>query len=159
MWLFLPSFSLLPSLSLSPSIHLQLLPSLFLKWLFNWDKSKFTCSFKMQYRDIPYIQCRVFPIGSILGNFMHDHNQGIDTDNKALIWLNFLHFICTYVCIYACIGINSMQFNHLCRLRWLNFIKYLFHICWSNQIFSLFSYNVVSCITRVFPLNPSCIEI
>ena len=27
----------------------------------------------------------VFPIGSILENFMHHHNQGIDTDNKALI--------------------------------------------------------------------------
>lgn len=145
---FLPSFLL--SLSLLPSIYNSCLVS-FLKWLFNWDKCRFTCSFKMQNGDSPCVNTLAyFSLCYILENYLSDHNQDNDTYKAHWFYSDFINFICTLVYVHVCL-FSSIQFYHLCRLGCLNFIKCLFYIYQNNQVFSLFSYDVVSCITRIPP--------
>lgn len=88
---FLPSFLL----SLSPSIYNSCLLS-FLKWLFNWDKCRFTCSFKMQNGDSPCVNTLAyFSLCYILENYLSDHNQDNDTYKAHWFYSDFINFICT----------------------------------------------------------------
>lgn len=88
---FLPSFLL----SLSPSIYTSCLLS-FLKWLFNWDKCRFTCSFKMQNGDSPCVNTLAyFSLCYILENYLSDHNQDNDTYKAHWLYSDFINFICT----------------------------------------------------------------